>query len=104
MAEFIIAYMGGREPDTPEEGKQQREKWGAWLAGLGDAVVNPGTPISSSKVVAAEGVSDADPATRLTGFTVVKAASLEEALEMARECPFLEIGRLEVGEMMQMPG
>jgi len=102
MAEFIIAYHGGKKPDSPEAGAKHMERWKAWLGGLGDAVVNPGTPLGMSKMVSSDGVSDADGPERLTGFSIVKAENMEVALEMARECPFLEMGTLEVAEVMTM--
>jgi len=102
MAEFIIAYHGGKKPDSPEEGAKHMERWKAWLGALGDAVVNPGTPLGKSKMVSSGGVSDADGPERLTGFSVVKAENIEAALEIAKECPFLEMGTLEVAEVMSM--
>jgi len=40
----------------------------------------------------------------LSGFSVVKADSMEAALEIAKSCPFLETeGTIEVAEMMEMP-
>lgn len=100
MSNYIIAYIGGRPPKTPEEGAANKERWGAWVQGLGDAVVNPGTPLKGSKVVSSDGISDKDGS--LTGYSVVKAANFEAALAMAQECPFLEYGTLEVAEMMEM--
>ena len=38
----------------------------------------------------------------MTGFSVVKADSMDAALEMAKGCPFLDIGTLEVAEMKEM--
>ena len=29
-------------PETPEEGAELMEKWGAWMGSLGDAIVNAG--------------------------------------------------------------
>jgi hypothetical protein len=41
----------------------------------------------------------------MSGYTIVAADSMEAALEMAKACPFLDIGgSLEVSELMQMPG
>ena len=40
----------------------------------------------------------------MSGFSIIKADSMEAALTIAQDCPFLEIGgSLEVSEMMQMP-
>jgi hypothetical protein len=41
----------------------------------------------------------------MSGFTVIEAASMDEALKAAQTCPFLEIGGiLEVSELMRMSG
>ena len=102
MPEYIIAYHGGKEPESPEEGAKGMEKWKAWMGGLGDAMVNPGTPMGMNKTVTSDGVSDEDGPNRLTGYSIVKADNMDAALEMAKSCPFLEIGTLEVAELMQM--
>jgi hypothetical protein len=100
VVNFIIAYRGGKKPESPEAGAEQRERWKAWVGGLGDAVVNPGTPLRNARTVSAGGVA-AGPDT-LTGFTVVKADSIDVALEMAKACPYLEVGTIEVAEMVEM--
>ena len=102
MTNYIIAYHGGEKPESPEEGAKQMEKWKAWIGGLGDAVVNPGTPLGKSKIVSSSGVSDADESNLLTGYSTVKADTMDAALEMAKSCPFLEMGTLEVAEVMEM--
>jgi hypothetical protein len=102
MPEYILAYHGGKKPESPEEGAKHMAKWKAWLGGLGDAVVNPGTPLGKSKIVSSDGVSDGGGSNALTGFSIVKADNMDAALEMAKGCPFLEIGTLEVAEVKKM--
>jgi len=102
MPEYIIAYHHGDEPETPEEGAEGMAKWQAWIGGLGNAVVNPGTPLGMNKFVTQNGVLDEGGSSRLTGFTVVRADNIEVAVEMAKACPFLEVGTLQVAEMMEM--
>ena len=51
MSNYIIAYHGGEEFEGPEEGAKHMAKWKAWVRGLGDAVVNPGTPLGKSKII-----------------------------------------------------
>jgi hypothetical protein len=102
LPSYIIAYHGGKKPESPEEGARQKAKWKAWLDGLGDAVVNPGTPLGMSRFVSSGGVSDDGGPDPLTGFSIVKADSMDAALEMAKECPFLDIGTIEVAEVMDM--
>ncbi len=77
-------------------------KWQAWVGGLGDAVVNPGTPLGKSKTVSSGGVSDDGGSNALTGFSIVKADSMDAALEIAKGCPYLEHGTIEVAEVKEM--
>ena len=103
MSNYVIAYHGGKTPESPEEGAKQMAKWRAWVDGLGDAVVNPGTPLGKPKTVSSGGVSDDAGPDPSTGFSIVKADSMDAALEMAKACPYLEIGgTLRVAEVMEM--
>ncbi len=103
MPNYIFAYHGGgKMPETLEEGAKLRTRWQAWVVGLGDAMVNPGTPLGKSKTVAAGGVSDDGGSNPLMGFSVVKADSMDAALKVAKACPHLAIGTIEVAEMKQM--
>ncbi len=101
MPQYILAYRGGRQPDTPEEGKAQMQRWKTWLGDLGDAVVNPGTPLGTSRFVTASGVSESGPEP-LTGYSIINADDMESALTAAKACPFAEIGTLEVAEIKSM--
>ena len=103
MPTYIIAYHGGKKPESPEEAAQGKAKWQAWVGGLGDAVVNPGTPLGKSKTVSSNGVSDDGGSNPLSGIFIVNADSMDAALEMAKEDPFLELGgTIEVAEAMKM--
>ena len=89
-------------PEMSEEGAKGMEKFMAWLGGLGEAVVNPGTPLGMSKTVSSGGVTEDSGADHLTGFSIIKADSMDAALEIAKACPFLDIGTVDVAEMMEM--
>lgn len=103
MSNYIIAYHGGKEPESPEEGAKHMTKWKAWVGDLGDAAVNPGTPLGKSRIVSSAGVSDDGGSNPMSGFSVVKADSMDAAIEMAKGCPFLDTGgTLEVAEMKEM--
>ncbi len=103
MPNYVLAYHGGKTPESPEEGAEQMAKWNAWVGGLGDAVVNPGIPLGKPKTISSGGVSDDGGSNPLLGFSIVKADSMDAALEMAKACPTLEIGgTIEVAEVMEM--
>lgn len=104
MAKFIFAYHGGGRPETPEAGAEMMQKWNAWLDGLGAAALDRGQPVGMSKTVSASGVADDGGANPLSGFSLVEADSIDDAVEMAKGCPHLEMGNgtIEVAELMQM--
>ena len=102
MPDYIIAYHdSGKRPESKEAGARQMEQWKVWVGGLGDAIVNPGTPLANSKTVSTGGVADTG-LNGLTGFSIVKADTMDAAIEMAKACPYLEMGTLEVAEVRQM--
>lgn len=105
MSQYIIVYLGGNQPSTPEQGKQHFEKYKQWLASLGDRAVSPANPINNTNTVNPDGTVSPGGSTTMSGYTIIEAESLEVALNTAKACPFLDIGgSLEVSELMQMPG
>ena len=104
MKQYIILYLGGAKAPTKEEGEAGKGKWQAWLAALGDAVINPGTPMMNPKKVTIDTIEDAVGISAMTGYTIVQAETMEEALKMAQDCPYVEMdgGALTVAELMQM--
>ena len=105
MSQFIISYLGGNQPTTPEQGQKHFAKYKEWLAALGDAAVSPANPFSNTNTVNPDGSVTSGGTTTMSGYTIIEVDSMEMALEAAKSCPFLEIGgSLEVSEIMQMPG
>jgi hypothetical protein len=105
MAQYIITYLGGDQPSSPEEGKQHFAKYKEWLSSLGNSAVSPANPLKGTSTVNSDGTVTAGSTTSMSGFTIIEADSMEAALLIAKACPFLDIGgSLEVSELMQMPG
>jgi hypothetical protein len=104
MPQFIIVYLGGDRPSSPEEGKQHYSKYMDWLSSLGDSVVSPANPLKNTSTVNSDGTVSNGGKTAMSGYTIIDADSIEAALSIAKACPFLEIGgSLEVSELMKMP-
>jgi len=105
MAQYIITYLGGDQPSSPEEGKQHFAKYKEWLSSLGDSAVSPANPLKDTSTVNSDGTVTTGSTTSMSGFTIIEADSMEAVLLIAKACPFLDIGgSLEVSELMQMPG
>ncbi len=105
MSRYLIVYLGGDQPATPEEGQQHFARYMEWLSSLGDAAVSPANPLKDTNTVNPDGSVSNGGISTMSGYTIVEAESMEVALSMAKACPFLDIGgSLEVSELMQMPG
>ena len=105
MPQYVIVYLGGNQPSTPEEGKQHFEKYMEWLSSLGDSAVSPANPLNNTNTVNPDGSVTDGGTTAMSGYTIIEADSMDAALSIAKACPFLEIGgSLEVSEIMEMPG
>lgn len=106
MAKFILTYLGGgNPPSSPEAGKQHFAKYQTWLGSLGDSAVSPMNPFKDTSTVGSDGSVTAGSSTAMSGYTILEAESMVQALEMAQSCPFLDIGgSLEVSELIEMPG
>jgi len=105
MPQYVIVYLGGEQPSSPEEGKQHFSKYMEWLSSLGASVVSPANPLKNTHVIKPDGTVAAGSTSTMSGYTIIEANTLEAALTVAKACPFLNIGgSLEVSELAEMPG
>jgi len=102
MPNFIFAYHGGKKPDTPEAGAKMMAAWRAWFDGMGEAVVDGGNPVGMSKTVSADGVEDNGGSNPLSGYTIVQAADIDAATDLAKGSPHLNGGTIEVAELLDI--
>lgn len=103
MNQYIISYLGGDQPASPEQGKAHFAEYQKWLASLRDVVLKPMVPYKNCHTISPDGSVQAGSATEMTGHTLIQAESIEEAINHAKSCPFLAInGTLEVAELVQM--
>jgi hypothetical protein len=105
MPRYMITYLGGDQPSSPEEGKQHMAKYMDWLSSLGDSAVSPANPLKNTSTVNPDGTVTTGGSTRMSGYTIIEVDSMDAALSIAKSCPFLDIGgSLEVSELVEMPG
>jgi hypothetical protein len=97
MKKFVLLFVG--RPGAPDaqdaQSQDYRRGWMAWLRDLGArGVVDCGLPMEwGGKEVRKDSVTDYRAADiDVGGFLVVKADSLDEAVEIAREAPHVAIG------------
>lgn len=102
MAQFGLLYVGEPQFSSPEEGQANGKRYMEWLNDLGDAIVNRGIPMGPPTRVTAEGVSSEERADRLTGLTIVEADDMDAAIEMAKNCPYVDVAALDVVQIFEM--
>lgn len=104
MAKYLFVYHGGKHPETDDEVKRVLDAWGQWFASMGAAVVDGGNPVGKSSTVNPDGsVADNGGSNPASGYSLVEAGDLDDALTKARGCPILEAGgTVEVAEALDM--
>jgi hypothetical protein len=89
---------------TPEQLAAGMAAWQAWFAKCGSAMVDPGAPLDKSTTVT--GGAAAAGKTSITGSSVIKAGSMEEAVALMKEHPHFRApgASVEILECVAMPG
>lgn len=104
MTNYVLLYTGGTYPETEEQQAEVMGAWGAWYGGMGEAVVDGGNPFNEAKHVSAAGVGDGaygNPGA--TGYTVISADSLDDAVAKVMDHPHLKFGgQVTVHQTFQM--
>jgi hypothetical protein len=112
MTEFTFLYRGGsRSTSSPDEMQKVYQKWTLWFDTLkkSGSLVNIGHPLEdegsridgASKVVSDGPFAEAKDV--IGGFSIVTAANLSAATELAKGCPILQSGgSVEVRPIMRM--
>jgi hypothetical protein len=94
MANYLLLYSGGSMPETETEQKAVLTEWTNWFGKLGSAVVDGGNPFTpKAKTIAKDGkVSEGSGGHLPSGYSILKADSLDEAVGLAKSCPVLKSG------------
>ena len=100
MANYLLAYHGGGMPETEEARAKVMAAWGQWFGTLGPALVDGGNPVGRTSTISPSGsVSEGGGANPVAGYSIIKADSMDAAVQMAKGCPLLESGgSIEVAE------
>jgi len=94
MANFVLLYSGGSMPESEAEQAMVMKAWEAWFGKLGAGLVDAGNPFTpTAKSIAGDGkVSDGPVGGMASGYSVIKADSLDAAVALAQACPVLQGG------------
>jgi hypothetical protein len=104
MAKYLLVYHSGGAPSNPAEVQEVMNAWGAWFGALGSAVIDGGNPVGKSYTVKPDGsVVDNGGANPASGYSLIEASGIEDALAKAKGCPLLKAGgSIEVAQAMDM--
>jgi len=110
MAQFAFLYIGDAVPADKRD--KNMKDWYSWMEQLGKTgkIVQMGSPFAQKgKVLYSDGKSSAyeeKSGSDVTGYTIVEAASLEEAVALTKGCPQINPeygkGSLEVRDVIPM--
>jgi hypothetical protein len=89
-------------PESPEEGARVMQDWTAWFTTIGPSIVDPGSPVSQVRIIAADGSVRPGDAHPITGYTVVDAADIDAAVALASGAPLSGGMSIEVAETARM--
>lgn len=103
MQEFLLVFRNdaaGNEPrPAPEQLQARMKPWQDWIGSIAaqNKLVSAGNRLASDGlVVRPNEVITNGPYVEIKeaigGYTIVRASSLEEAAEMSRSCPILQVG------------
>lgn len=103
MNEFILIFRNVVNPDfnpSPEQMQEVTNQWMNWIGGIAaqNKLADRGNRLSiaDARVVKPNNVVTDGPYSEIkefiNGYTIVKTATLEEAVELAKGCPILKVG------------
>ena len=111
MTKYVIVYHAppmspDASPPEAEVMKSVMQAWMAWGETVGSRMLDFGTPLAGGVRVAPGGATS--PSDRqVAGYTMIEAESFDEALELAKQHPHLNMPggcEIEVHEAMPVPG
>lgn len=92
MAQYVSLYRGGSMPETEAGQAQVMTAWTDWFTELSGAIKDPGNPFTPASMhIAADGAVSAD-SPAASGYSILEADSLDDAVNVAKGCPVLQGG------------
>jgi hypothetical protein len=104
MAKYLFVYHGGKNAESEAELAESLDAWGSWFGSMGAAVIDGGNPVGISSTVNGDGsVTDNGGANPASGYSLIEASDLDDAISKARGCPILSVdGSIEIAEAIDM--
>ena len=108
MPRFMLVYKGEHtdmSDMSEEEAGAVMAKWGVWMEKVGGALSDIGAPFGAGSSIVDNG--SVGSATSLTGYSIVEAASIDDAKALADGHPYLSEGKgdyaIDIYELLPVP-
>lgn len=92
MARFLVTYHAGDMPHDPASMAKAREAFMQWAQKTGDALVDPGAPVQSTKILSGKGSRDGHAEGPFSGWSIIDASDAESAARLLSDHPFIGRG------------
>jgi hypothetical protein len=93
VADYVLLTTGeGKMPEGDEAMTAFMDAWGAWVGELGAALKDGGNPFAASTAIDPSGAVTGSSTVDASGYVIITANSMEDAVEMAKGCPALVTG------------
>jgi hypothetical protein len=92
MPNYVLAFRGGSAAPTEAGQAAAMDEWMQWFAKLADAVVDGGSQVGDSVTVSKSGDLTEGAVSQLSGYSIIKAADLKAAADIAKGCPIFNAG------------
>ena len=111
MPKFVVLYRSPfpvadmLKSVTPEQMQEGMKKWQSWVEKCGDALGEMGSPLGQGVSVTRSGNSPTDAQGGVTGYSIIQADTMNNALTLLQGHPHLgwhKDCRIDVQELMEM--
>jgi hypothetical protein len=85
MKKFVFLYYGMWIPT-----QEMKDAWGKWFTSIADKLVDSGNPFGPGIEVSHAGVNQlSQNQEAIVGYSIINAASMDEAEKIAKDCPII---------------
>ncbi|UWP89267.1 YciI family protein [Aliiroseovarius crassostreae] len=107
MPRFYMAYhmdqtgaeQAGSDPDVQS---QRQARFQQWMQKHAAVLLVPMQPLGPQWTISEDGAQEGF-AGSMMGYSILEAPDLETAKTIAADCPFCEIGNLQLAQMVELP-
>lgn len=86
MGKYVFTYYAEHDSDAGDDAA-----WGGWFGQLGSKLIDPGNPFAHGGQAVFKGGTMPVSEKPVTGYSIVSAESMDEAVELAKGCPLANI-------------